>query len=85
MNFLPQAASHKLFTSILHLCYSCHQFKGCVFDQRINLVMSLSSLGNKFYNLALHRLLSRLHRHGSFSLSLPGIGWLDASQLQTYL
>ena len=36
ITFLPQTAAQNLFTSILHLCYDCHQFNGRVFDQRIS-------------------------------------------------
>ena len=82
---LPQTAVHNPFTSILHLCYDCHQFKGRVFNQRISSVLSLSSPSSLFCYLFLHRLLYRMRRHGSFRLSLPGIGWLDAPQLQTNL
>ena len=76
---LPQTAAHNRFTSIIHLCYNCHKFKVCVFDMRISLVMSPSSPSIQFYELVLHQL------HKQTRKLQPGIGWLDASQLESNL
>ena len=84
MIVVPQTRAHNLFTSILHLCYDCHQFNSPVFNQRISLVLSLSSHIIQFYDLVLHRLVSPHAQICQLSFSWPGIGWLNAAQLQTY-
>lgn len=79
MIVVPQTRAHNLFTSILHLCYDCHQFNSPVFNQRISLVLSLSSHIIQFYDLVLHRLVSPHAQICQLSFSWPG--WMQLNYI----
>jgi hypothetical protein len=76
---LPTSNSRKQPFHINSLSLLSTIQRGCIQSEN-KLSYVASSPNNQFNNLVLHRLLSRMRRYASDSL--PGIGWLDSSQLQ---